>query len=426
MPLPPRNCPECRTRLDGLRVPNSGLLRCPGCGSAIYCFPPDESDATLQLEPVSARPLTVASRSSRSYPEQQKVTSIRKKPSSSLGVLVAVGVGLGMLGLLIIGGSVGTLVYFTMARGTPTTKTVAEAPVAEMPVAHFNPNPAPAASLPVKPLPPPKEPIQPAPQEAGQQPQVGRLPLKELKAASVYIKCETATMQARGSGFVVRAQGDMAYVVTNHHVISPPVEQGNGPLPPFVIPRPPIGPQFPRPPFGPRMPGPIGPRMPRRGIALLQPGGQLGVSLTVIFYSGTNKEQSLPATVLGDDAQADLAVLRVNGVRDVPSPIDCQVVPELIETTPAIAFGYPFGEKLDPNGKNPAVTVTKGAISSLRSKNGELDEVQLDLDLNPGNSGGPVVDEKGTLVGVAVAKVKNSRIGFAVPVHKLKRLLQRL
>ena len=49
--------------------------------------------------------------------------------------------------------------------------------------------------------------------------------------------------------------------------------------------------------------------------------------------------------------------------------------------------------------------------------------MQLDLDLNPGNSGGPIVDDKGNLVGVAVAKVDKTKIGFAIPVHKLARLL---
>src|SRR5262249_31614278 len=132
--------------------------------------------------------------------------------------------------------------------------------------------------------------------------------------------------------------------------------------------------------------------------------------------------QSLPAEIVGKNAGDDLAMLKATGVRDVPRPIETARTPQLEETMPVLAFGFPFGEKLDPGRKNPAVTVTKGAVSSLREKNGELEEVQLDLDLNPGNSGGPVVDEKGALIGVAVAKVSNTRIGFAVPVAKLKTL----
>ena len=155
---------------------------------------------------------------------------------------------------------------------------------------------------------------------------------------------------------------------------------------------------------------------------LLPPGP--GAELTVVFSSGTEREQALPATIVGEDAEADLALLKVTGVRDVPRPIDYEHTPELVETLPVVALGFPFGSKLDPKKKNPAITVTKGAISSLRLNGGVLQEVQLDLDLNPGNSGGPIVDEKGALVGVAVAKWGTSRIGFAVPVHKLKRLIR--
>jgi HEAT repeat protein len=129
--------------------------------------------------------------------------------------------------------------------------------------------------------------------------------------------------------------------------------------------------------------------------------------------------------IVAEDADADLAVLQVVGVKDSPRPIDCERTPELVETMPVLAFGFPFGEDLDPEKKNPAITITRGAVSSLRYDRRELKEVQLDLDLNPGNSGGPVVDERGALIGVAVARITDARrIGFAVPVHKLNRLLK--
>jgi hypothetical protein len=235
-----------------------------------------------------------------------------------------------------------------------------------------------------------------------------------LKEASVFIKASTATMAATGSGFVVRVDGETAYVVTNHHVVTPPKETSSSPPPMWFIPRSPFGP---RPPFGPRMP-----RLPRRGIAMTSPPGPKA-ELTAVFHSGGEHEQSLPASIVADDPDADLAVIKVTGLKGRPRPVPCDREPELEETMPAVAFGFPFGAKLDPDKKNPAVTVTRGTVSALRRKGGELAEVQFDLELNPGNSGGPVVDAKGVLIGVAYAKVTNSRIGFAVPVHKLIRLL---
>src|SRR5262249_32549195 len=72
----------------------------------------------------------------------------------------------------------------------------------------------------------------------------------------------------------------------------------------------------------------------------------------------------------------------------------------------------------------PAITVGKGSVSSIRQNDrGETAAVQIDGDLNPGNSGGPVVDSAGRLVGVAVAKVRNTQIGLAVPAAQLTKLL---
>src|SRR5262249_44599517 len=87
-------------------------------------------------------------------------------------------------------------------------------------------------------------------------------------------------------------------------------------------------------------------------------------------------------------------------------------------------FGFPFGNALALNKGNPAVTVGKGSVSSIRlNDRGDVALVQIDGDLNPGNSGGPVVDEKGRLVGVAVAQIRETRIGFAIPHAELTNML---
>jgi S1-C subfamily serine protease len=362
------------------------------------------ADERLQATPAPTRRATkIESESPRSRRAGKGLT-IGKEASSLPMALILVGVGLGLMVLLAVGGVVGALLYVNLSTPAPPPVAIEPPELAHdvVPVAQVNQEPV-------------KEPIQPARAANGGALGHITLPLKELKAATVYIKGETATMASRGSGVVVRSQGNTAYIATNHHVITPPRDDGD-PFPPFFVPRMP---------GMPRMPGiPRGPRLPRFPMGMEGAVGAPALQLTVVFNSGSAKEQSLPATIVGDDAVNDLAILRAVGVLDAPQPIDYQRAIELHETMPVVAFGFPFGEKLDLEKKNPAVTVTKGAISSLRGEGGQLGQVQLDLDLNPGNSGGPIVDERGALIGVAVAKWGDTKIGFAIPVPKLNQLLQ--
>jgi len=200
--------------------------------------------------------------------------------------------------------------------------------------------------------------------------------LNELKGATVFVRVAAGPLSGSGSGFLVKVEGETGYLVTNHHVIEPP-----------------------------------------------RPG--LPTAVTAVFWSGTRKEQSAPAVVLAADALYDLAVLKVTGVKDLPAPIDLSQKVELIETMPVFMLGFPFGRALSTTKGNPAITIGKGTVSSIRTNdNDEVAFVQLDGDLNPGNSGGPVVDGKGRLVGIAVAKLRGTRIGMAIPPLELSRMLQ--
>ena len=62
--------------------------------------------------------------------------------------------------------------------------------------------------------------------------------LEDLKAATVYVKVDAGPLSATGSGFVMLTQGDVAYVVTNHHVVNPEVKFE---IPAELLPRPPHG-----------------------------------------------------------------------------------------------------------------------------------------------------------------------------------------
>jgi S1-C subfamily serine protease len=235
--------------------------------------------------------------------------------------------------------------------------------------------------------------------------------VQAIKAATVFIKIEAGPVSGSGSGFLMKVDGKTGLIVTNHHVARPRVTIERQEMPPPIL---------------------IRPGRPGRPIRPLPPSGPVTVTvnlkdptLTVVFGSGTREERSAKAKVVADDEEKDLAILEVTDVKDLPEAIRYDDPPKLVETMPVYVFGFPFGKALATGKGNPAITVGKGSVSSIRlNDDGDLSVVQIDGALNPGNSGGPVVDAKGRLVGVSVATIKGSSgIGLAVPSQDLNRLL---
>ena len=62
--------------------------------------------------------------------------------------------------------------------------------------------------------------------------------------------------------------------------------------------------------------------------------------------------------------------------------------------------GYPFGKRI-----SASVKVTKGIVSSLTGIGNNFSNIQIDAALQPGNSGGPIINDRGNVIGVAVAKL---------------------
>jgi hypothetical protein len=125
----------------------------------------------------------------------------------------------------------------------------------------------------------------------------------------------------------------------------------------------------------------------------------------------------------------DLALLKVPGQTNLPW-LALAADNNVAETDELIAFGFPFGRRLARDQKDyPAISVNVGKVTSLREKDGELNRIQLDAVLNQGNSGGPVLDKDGKVVGVVVSGVAiggaGTGVNFAIPVSHLHRFLAR-
>jgi S1-C subfamily serine protease len=133
------------------------------------------------------------------------------------------------------------------------------------------------------------------------------------------------------------------------------------------------------------------------------------------------------ATIVGIAENYDLAVIRVQHVKSLPSPIAIGSSADLKVGQFTYAIGNPFGFN---------TTLTTGVVSALRrrlpSSGGReiADLIQTDAAINPGNSGGPLLDSAGRLIGMNTAIISpdgaSVGVGFAVPVDIVNRIVPQL
>ena len=145
-----------------------------------------------------------------------------------------------------------------------------------------------------------------------------------------------------------------------------------------------------------------------------------GLRYTVALGDGSESA----ADWVGDDPDTDLALLRVSSARATLVPATLGSSADVKRGEIAIAIGNPLGFEH---------TVTAGIVSalgrSMRASTGRLipDVIQTDAALNPGNSGGPLLDSRGEVIGVNTAIIRGAQsICFAVAIDTAKWVIPQL
>ncbi len=141
---------------------------------------------------------------------------------------------------------------------------------------------------------------------------------------------------------------------------------------------------------------------------------------TVTFSNG----QSYPATVLGSDPKADLAVLSISPMPSGLTPLTLASSETLQVGDPVVAVGSPYG--LSGTLTTGVISATGRTITedSSTNQNGQTiaDIIQTSTAINPGNSGGPLLTYAGDVVGITTAGISNSQgLGFAIPSDTIIR-----
>jgi S1-C subfamily serine protease len=185
---------------------------------------------------------------------------------------------------------------------------------------------------------------------------------------------QTQSGQALGTGFVVDKQG---YILTNAHVV--------------------------------------------------EESGQRANNVTVVFNKGGSETQRVKGQLVGVDTGSDVAVIKVDPSGLTLNPLPLGNSDNIVVGQSVVAIGNPLGYDF---------SITSGIVSatgrSLQAPNGQTipNGIQTDAAINQGNSGGPLIDSSGKVIGIneqiASQGGGNEGLGFAVPINTAIRSLEQL
>ena len=157
-------------------------------------------------------------------------------------------------------------------------------------------------------------------------------------------------------------------------------------------------------------------------------GGGSGVKgaeqLYVVFHDGDR----VPASIVGWDLFNDTGVVKVDPEDHAVSPVPLGDSSSVVVGEPVAAIGSPFGQ--ESSLAVGVVSATQRSIESLTSAYDVSDAIQIDAPINHGNSGGPLLDARGRVIGIN-AQIRSDSgnaegVGFAIPINSARRSMEQL
>lgn len=145
-------------------------------------------------------------------------------------------------------------------------------------------------------------------------------------------------------------------------------------------------------------------------------------------YVGFRDRDRVKARVIGWDVFDDVAVLKVDPKAHALNPVPLGDSSRVVVGEPVAALGSPFGN--ESSLSVGVVSATRRSIASLTSGYDVADAIQTDAPITHGNSGGPLFDARGRVIGINAQINSNSGqsegVGFAIPINAANRSFRQL
>jgi S1-C subfamily serine protease len=163
-------------------------------------------------------------------------------------------------------------------------------------------------------------------------------------------------------------------------------------------------------------------------VAELEPGSSAPVRGARAVYVEFSDGERVPAKIVGWDLFSDVGVIRVKPADHALAPVPLGTSGGVIVGEPVAAIGSPFGKQSSLSVG--VVSATGRSIDSLTSGFTVSNAIQTDAPINRGNSGGPLFDGDGRVIGIN-AQIQSTSgtaegVGFAIPIDVARRSLDQL